>query len=426
MADLTGCPATCDYGTKILPLREQARVMDEWLSVRLDTVLPKVMSREGFDMWIVVCREYNEDPVLLTLLPATIMSARRRTILVFSLLPEGGVERLIISRPGSTRGSLYKGVWDSQAEDQWEALRRVVRERDPKCIGINTSETFAFGDGLSYVEHGLLAAALGPVYMARTKGAERLAIGWLEERTEPELNAYPGIVQIAHGIVAEAFSSRVVHPGITTAADVGWWMRQRMSDMGLRAWFHSDVMVQRRGAASVRQDDPILPGDVLHCDMGFHYLGLATDVQQMAYVLRRGEVDAPFGLKAVLAAGNRLQDIHAGEYVAGRTGNEILAATLEKARAEGLCPCVYSHPIGFHGHGAGPTIGLYDQQEGVPGRGDYELRENTCYAMELNVKAPVDEWDGQTVMMALEEDVVFTEGRVHFLSGRQRAFHLIQ
>ena len=149
MADLTGCPATCDYGTKILPLREQARVMDEWLSVRLDTVLPKVMSREGFDMWIVVCREYNEDPVLLTLLPATIMSARRRTILVFSLLPAGGVERLIISRPGSTRGSLYKGVWDSQAEDQWEALDES-RERDPKCIGINTSETFAFGDGLVY------------------------------------------------------------------------------------------------------------------------------------------------------------------------------------------------------------------------------------------------------------------------------------
>ncbi len=419
-------PRSSDYDRKILSLREQARVTDGWLRQRLETVLPSVMAREGFDMWIVICREYNEDPVLLTLLPATAMSARRRTMLVFSRSESGAVDRLMLSRSGGGRGGLYQGVWDPDREDQWEALARVVRERDPKSIGINTSDTFAFGDGVSHTEYGLLGEALGQKYMSRARGAERLAVGWLEERTEAELTAYPGIVQIAHGIVEEAFSSRVVHPGITTANDIGWWMRQRMADMGLRAWFHSNVTVQRRGEPNVKADDPILPGDVLHCDMGFIYLGLATDVQQLAYVLRQGETDAPFGLRSVLAAGNRLQDIHAGEFVAGRTGNEILAATLEKAVAEGLTPCVYSHPLGFHGHGAGPTIGLYDHQEGVPGRGDYELRENTCYAMELNVKAPVAEWGGQVVTAALEEDIAFTGGKVHFLDGRQMAFHLIR
>lgn len=427
MPERLRCPARAsDYERKVLSLREQARVTDGWLRLRLETVLPETMAREGFDMWIVVAREYNEDPVLLTLLPAKAMSARRRTILVFSRTEAGGFERLIMSRSGSGERGLYRGVWDSRVEDQWEALSRIVRERDPRSIGINTSETFAFGDGLTHVEHGLLSRALGPMYMARARGAERLAVGWLEERTEAELRAYPGIVQIAHGIIREAFSSRVVHPGITTAEDIGWWMRQRMSDMGLRAWFHSDVTVQRKGESSVQPDEPVVQGDILHCDMGFHYLGLATDVQQLAYVLRRGEMDAPFGLKAVLAAGNRLQDIHAQEYVKGRTGNEILAATLARANAEGLVPCVYSHPIGFHGHGAGPTIGLYDHQEGVSGRGDYELRENTCYAMELNAKAPVDEWDGQEVIAPLEEDIVFAGGKAHFLAGRQKSFHLIQ
>ncbi|MGI6666503.1 MAG: M24 family metallopeptidase [Bacillota bacterium] len=419
-------PRSSDYDRKVLSLREQARVTDGWLRQRLETVLPSVMAREGFDMWIVVCREYNEDPVLLTLLPATAMSARRRTILVFSRSESGTVDRLMLSRVGGGRGGLYEGVWNPEVEDQWEALSRVVRERDPKSIGLNISDTFAFGDGLSHTEYRLISEALGEKYMSRARGAERLAVGWLEERTESELAAYPGIVQIAHGIVEEAFSSRVVHPGITTANDIGWWMRQRMADMGLKAWFHSNVTVQRQGEPNVKADDPILPGDVLHCDMGFIYLGLATDVQQLAYVLKPGELDAPFGLKAVLAAGNRLQDIHAGEFVEGRTGNEILAATLEKALAEGLTPCVYSHPLGFHGHGAGPTIGLWDQQEGVPGRGDYELRENTCYAMELNVKAPVAEWGGQVVTAALEEDIVFTGGKVRFLDGRQKAFHLIR
>jgi hypothetical protein len=421
-----GVPRSSDYERKLLSLRDQARVTDGWLRQRLETVLPSVMAREGFDMWIVICREYNEDPVLLTLLPATAMSARRRTMLVFSRTQSGAVERLMLSRSGGGRGGLYEGVWDPEAEDQWEALARVVRERDPKSIGLNISETFAFGDGLSHTEYRLLSDVLGEKYMSRARGVERLAVGWLEERTEAELHAYPGIVQIAHGIVKEGFSSRVVHPGVTTAEDVGWWMRQRMADMGLRAWFHSNVTVQRHGEPNVRPDAPILPGDVLHCDMGFIYLGLATDVQQLAYVLRPGEQDVPSGLKALLAAGNRLQDIHAGEFVEGRTGNEILAATLEKAVAEGLTPCVYSHPLGFHGHGAGPTIGLYDHQEGVPGRGDYELRENTCYAMELNVKAPVPEWDGQIVTAALEEDMAFTGGKVRFLDGRQEAFHLIR
>jgi Xaa-Pro aminopeptidase len=246
---------------------------------------------------------------------------------------------------------------------------------------------------------------------------------------------WAGLVEIGHAIIAEAFSSRTIQPGITTTDDVVWWMRQKMLDLGLRAWFQPTVDIQAHGLAyekpgagqkvSASRRKRILPGDLLHCDVGFYYLGLATDQQQNAYVLRPGEEDAPEGLKATLAEGNRLQDIHAEAMAEGRTGNEILKMALEKAKEEGLRQSIYTHPIGYHGHAAGPTIGLWDQQDGVPGQGDYELFDSTCCAIELNVVKPVPEWDDQQVRMALEEDAVFAGGGLRWLSGRQTQLHLI-
>lgn len=422
-----GCGAYADaFRSKILPLRSRAEVGNGWLRQRLDNVLPEIMKREGFDMWIVAAREYNEDPVIMTLLPDPAMSARRRTMLVFSLNRDGSFDRLTLDRYG--HGDYYEAVWDPDEEEQYECLGRIVRERDPEVIGINVSDTFAFGDGLTHGEYTQLAVALGEEYMGRARGAERLSVGWLERRIQPELTVYPGIVEIGHAIIAEAFSSRTIQPGITTTDDIAWWMRQKMLDLGLRAWFQPTINIQAPGESHEKKEDKrklVLPGDLLHCDMGFTYLGLATDQQQNAYVLRAGESDAPEGLKVALAEGNRLQDIHAEAMAVGRTGNEVLKAALDKAREEGLKPSIYTHPIGYHGHGAGPTIGLWDRQEGVPGRGDYELFDDTCYAIELNVKKGIPEWSGQEVKIALEEDAVLTGGRIQWLSGRQTRFHLI-
>lgn len=413
------------YRGKILPLRLRAEIRNGWLKQRLETVLPEIMRREGLDMWIVVAREYNEDPVIMTLLPEPMMYARRRTILVFHLKDDGTLERLVLSRYGIK--DFYEGVWDPDEEEQYDCLGRVVKERDPKAVGINISETFAFGDGLTHSEHGLLSAALGEEYMGRTRHAEMLAVGWLERRIKPEMEAYPGIVEITHAIVAEAFSSRVIHSGITTTDDVVWWMRQKMFDLGLQAWFQPSVDIQAPGQKYDAEDKRklIWPGDLLHCDIGFYYLGLATDIQQNAYVLKVGESEVPEGLEAALSDANRLQEIHAEEMVAGRTGNQILKAALDRAKGEGINASIYTHPLGYHGHAAGPTIGLWDRQEGVPGRGDYELFEDTCYAIELNAKREVPEWGGQEVRMALEQDAVFTGGKLHFMAGRQTRLHLI-
>lgn len=418
------------FREKILPLRARAQVRNAWLRQRLDELLPELMQREGFDMWVVVAREYNEDPVIMTLLPEPAMAARRRTILVFSLQADGSLERLTLDRYG--HDDYYEAAWDPDEEAQYDCLARVVRERDPQVIGLNTSETFAFGDGLTHAEYKNIASVLGEEITARIQGAERLAVGWLERRIEPELIVYPGIVEIGHAIIGEAFSSRVIQPGISTTDDVVWWMRQKMLDLGLQAWFQPTIDIQAPGEpfGSIGLKDrerrrEILPGDMLHCDMGFYYLGLATDQQQLAYVLKPGEKDAPEGLKAGLADGNRLQEIHIEAMQVGRTGNQVLKAALKQAKGEGIEPMIYTHPLGYHGHGAGPTIGLWDRQEGVPGQGDYELFAGSCYAIELNVKRAIPEWDGQEVLFGLEEDAVLTGDGVRWLSGRQTEFHLI-
>ncbi len=419
-------PSISDLRQRILPLRQQADITDRWLSYRLQHVLPEIMMREGIDMWLVLAREYNEDPVVMSLLPAAMLTARRRTLLGFYLRPDRTVECINMGRWERGLNQFYTGGWDKTKETQWEYAARVVRERKPDTIGLNVSNTFAFGDGLTKTQYDELTAALDPQDAERVQSAERLAVGWLEKRTEEELQAYQGINKLAHDIIAKAFSHEVVHPGVTTGTDVAWWIRQVINDIGLASWFSPTVMIQRRGVAMPDPDTIIRPGDLLHCDVGLHYLGLATDTQQMAYVLRLDEAGVPADIQQALAAGNQLQDIFAASFVAGRTGNEIFQEAIEQAKAQGLEAMIYTHPIGYHGHGAGPTIGLFDQQSFVKGSGEYPLHENTCYAVELNVKYRLPSWDDQEVMIALEQTSLFNGDSVQYLGGRQTAFHVIQ
>ena len=414
------------FQNKVLPLRERAQVRNRWLKQRLSQVLPMLMEREGLEMWVVTAREYNEDPVMMSLLPAEMLSARRRTILVYHRLSDGTVDCLSLSRPVPIMDQFYQASWPDNSIPQYDRLAQIIEERDPQTIGINVSNVFAFGDGLTHGEYQLLVESLGDKYIPCLRSAIGLCLGWLEYRTADEIAAYVGINEIAHGIIKEAFSSRVVLPGVTTALDVAWWIRQRIRDLGLVTWFMPSVSIQRQGCTKLEKSEIIKPGDILHCDVGIKYLGLCTDTQQNAYVLKLGEVDVPEGLKIALKEGNRLQDIHAEQMKTGRTGNEILDQSLKAAKQKGIVPCVYSHPIGFHGHGAGPTIGLYDQQNGVPGRGEYQLYDNTAYAMELNIHKEIPEWDNQTVRIALEQTIIYTASEVHFLSGRQTAWHLIR
>ncbi|HEX5724169.1 MAG TPA: M24 family metallopeptidase [Longimicrobiaceae bacterium] len=423
-------------------LRQQAGVRQEWLRLRLERVLPRLMREHGVSMWIIPVREYNEDPVFWALVSPTTMAARRRTIYLFcDRGPERGVERIAIG--GTSQGGLYRVVRDPQAPvgtagttrrpaepfgpDQWTLLPPLVEECDPATIALDVSHTHAFSDGLTAGEQEQLLAVLPEKYRARIVRRELLALQYLEERLPEMLPRYVEMQRLVHRILAEAFSERVITPGVTRTDDVVWWLRQRVVDLGLGTWFHPSVTVQRRGVEMGDSVSPVIRrGDVLHSDFGITVLGLNTDTQHMGYVLREGETDAPAGLYAALRRGNRLQDLLMEEMSPGRTGNEVLRATLARMRAEGIDGTVYTHPVGDHGHGAGPLIGLWDRQEGVPGRGEVPLRPLTWFSIELQATTPVPEWDGQPVRMGLEEDAhLDAEGRRHWVLTRQEQFHLV-
>ncbi|WP_448624060.1 M24 family metallopeptidase [Geodermatophilus sp. URMC 64] len=420
-----------------LPLREQADVRDRWLTQRLLDLLPALMDRAGIDLWLVIGREYNEDPVLATLLPATWLSARRRTILALQRSDDGVTAAAVSRYPVGQ----FLAAWspDEHAgvpaeESQWAEVRRIVEQARPRRIGIDVSADVALADGLSHTEHRQLTEALGP-YADRLVSAEELAVGWLETRLPEEIAVLHALNRLAHQVIAEAYSPAAITVGVTTALDVAWWIRQRFADLGVGVWFQPTVGLQRAGVPLVEErgttlpavpyDAVIEPGDLVHCDIGLSSLGLTTDTQRNGYVLRPGETAAPAGLRAAMAAGNRMQDLTTAELRIGRTGNEVLAAARAAAAAEGLDGDVYSHPVGYHGHGAGPAIGLWDQQDGVPGTGERRLRPDTAYALELCVRVTVPEWGGQTVRMALEQGIALTDRGVEYLDGRQTELILI-
>lgn len=434
----TTCPQdqgyTVDELPAILPQRDQAAATNALLRDRLDNLLPRLMRESGLDMWLVINREYAEDPVYLTLVPAPVFAARRTTILVFhDRGEEAGVERLTVSR--YALGDFYAPAWEEGGSDdaQWARLREVIAERDPQTIGIDTSTHWAHADGLSAGLRDRLQDALGAPYTDRLQSAENLAIRWLETRTAAELEVYPQLVHLARRVIAEAFTNGVITPGITTTDDVAWAIRQRFSDLGLPIWFQPYCNVQRRGwippADSViwgQTGAVIQRGDLVHTDVGIRYLRLCTDTQEMAYVLRPGEDDAPPGLQAAMAVGNRWQDLLTGSFVTGRSGNGILAATRKAAEAEGIVCSVYTHPLGFYGHAAGPTIGMWDNQGPTPVRGDWPLHPSTAYAIEGSVTVPIPEWDDQLVQIKLEQDAWFDGQTVTYIGGRQTRWHLIR
>lgn len=409
----------------ILAPRERAALENRILRERLDTLIPQIMRAEGIDLWLLVAREYFEEPVVATMLDAENFHARRRTILVFHDPGEGKpVERLTVSRYGL--GGLFAPAWDPDKQpDQWQAVADLIAARDPKKIAINSSDLTQFADGLTLSQYDRFMSALPPALHERVTSGEGLAIRWLETRTPAEMELYPTVVRIAHAVIGEAFSRKVITPGVTTAEQVQWWYRDRLIQLGLTPWFHPSVAIQRQGREGMIEGDEVIrPGDLLWTDFGITYLRLNTDTQHLAYVLKPGESAAPAGLRQGLANSNRVQDFLTRAFKVGRSGNEALAIARADSIAAGLEPSIYTHPIGHHGHGAGPSIGFWDNQQADP-RGNGPIRANTAWSIELTSYAAVPEWGGQRVDFRTEEDAFFDGESVRFIDGRQTAITLI-
>ena len=439
-------PAQHPFGT----LREQATLQQEWLRKRLDTFLPGLMRKHGIDLWVVPTREYNEDPVFWAIVSPDTFAARRRTIYVFfdkcaaaGTAPSAScVERIALG--GTSQGGVFDARRSMRAaasnvgrgqqaelwgDEQWMALKAVIDERNPRAIGINRSTVFAFSDGLSSGELQGMTTALGDTLTAKFRDAESLPLELVAVRLPEEEVFFRRMQELVWSLTQTMFSSAVVTPGKTKTSDLVWWWRQRVNDLGLGTWFQPSVDVQRSGtsAEDLGEDPVIQRGDVLHCDVGITVARLNTDTQHLAYVLRPGESDAPEGVRKALANANALQDIVMDELKPGRTGNEILGAARTRMKAKAIDGSIYSHPIGLHGHGAGPLIGLWDYQDGVVGRGEAKVIPSMWWSIELQATTPVAEWHGQPVRMAQEEDAIIgADGRIRWAIRRQDKLFLIR
>ncbi|MBU87320.1 MAG: Xaa-Pro aminopeptidase [Flavobacteriaceae bacterium] len=418
------------FSQNILNIKDRATTIKEIQKDRIENLLPKLMEETNLDMWVIIAREYNEDPIIKTLLPPTWLNARRRTILVFNYDKKSNqLDKVAISRYNF--GENIPSIWNKDEQpDQMKALYDYILEKSPQKIGLNFSKNFALVDGISKTDYDLFFNNAPEEIKRKITSAETLGIRWIETRTEKEKVIFSQLVEITHNIISEAFSTKVITPGITTTDDVVWWMREKVVDLNLKTWFHPTVDVQRNEKSDLyafdgkSKFDIIQPGDLVHCDFGISYLTLNTDCQQIAYVLKPGEEKAPNFLTDALKEANRLQDIFTNQFKYKRTGNDILKSSLEIGKSEGLDPQIYTHPLGTFGHSAGTTIGMWDSQGGVPVNGDVTMMYDTAYAIELNNKSYIKEW-GKEVRIMLEEAGIFEKKGFRYVNGRQNKILLI-
>ena len=393
---------------KIRSLKEQYALKDQCLKERLEIILPQVMEDADVDMWIVASKEYHEDPTFKAMVPAEYLTARRITMFAFSKEADG-IHRYSLSMPDKSVAKFYESKWQFGKEDQMVALKRLIEEKDPKRIALNMSKEFAVCDGFSIGLYQMFKESLGEDIMNKMVNDDLLAMKFMEIRTPTELKLMPEVMSVAHDIMERMYTTDVIKPGITTTNDLEWFMKEEVNKLGLSYWFEPTMDLQRKNGDESRYDSCVIQkGDLLHCDFGIYYMNMCTDTQRLGYVANDDEDTMPQYLLDGMKVGNRFQDIVRENMIVGRTGNEVFEAAMKQAKEEGIQAMLYSHPCNMYGHGPGPTIGLFSNQNAIPIKGDVKLSNNTVYALELNVK--VDDY-----YYFLEETVALTDDGVNFL-----------
>ncbi|MBA7619647.1 hypothetical protein ES703_26986 [subsurface metagenome] len=420
-----------DIKDKILPVRERAKIQNDWLKWRFENILPGIMRDAGIDLWLIINREYNEDTVYFTLAPQpTVYSYRTTIVMLHDKGGEEGVE--ILSASDHPRAMGGKNVYADRSKGQFENLAEVIKKINPKKIGINTSENWHLADGLNSTMRQRLEKALGPEMSKRLVSAEKLCVDWLQIRSPQELETYKQICSIAHDIIREISSNKYIKPDVTTIDDLRWQMRQKINDLGIESPFHPLTDIQRsKKDAECYKDNPniIRRGDLIHCDMGTRYLGLCSDMQWHIYVCREGESDAPEGLKKGLQKTIELSKILTGEFKEGRTGDEITKAAMKKAKAADINSLVYTHSIGNYVHSAGVRLDTRPLDEVAVEnrkRTHYQIPLNTVYAIEFHCLFNIPEWDDKEVEIGFEDEAALTKDGCNFLDGYQEDFFLIK
>lgn len=413
---------------KLLSVREQVKVREDWLKKRFETILLPMMRKHGVSMWIVVNEEFHPDAVTEYIAPPIPYMGRRD----FFILADTGdkLEKFAIVRYDDEHLRNHYTVLNPPGIKIAETLRQIVAERNPKTIALNYGSGRGQSDGLTFEGYKYLAETLGKDFESRFVSGKKLIADYLDTRLAEESEHYRTAILVTDVLTRRAFSREVITPGKTTVGDVRWWLMQQVNNLGLSVWFVPDLRVQRQSpeknaplqSFNVANESMILqPGDLIHVDFGLNYMGLSTDWQKHAYILKTGEKDAPQGLKDALKNTNRLQDALFAVARAGMTGPEVYAATMTEMKKQNIQAMIYSHPLGAHGHGLGAPI---DARR--PATDEEKLRLGSYTSIELNTATVVPEWNNQLVFIMAEDDAFMTDKGYEFFRPRQTEFYLIR
>ncbi len=411
----------------ILPLSKQSQLSTEILKERLDKILPSAMKSTNIDTWIIISKEYGEDPIFNTFTTWDMPRARRLNFLIFKYDKETNrIQSYSIGITSPEMNKIYQD-YKLKEEKEWITLNRLLNELNPNVIGLNFSDQFGQCDGISYSIYEKFAASVDENFVKKVTSANELAVKWLAQMTPIEIDIMKTLVEVTHDIIRTVFNKEFIKIGETTTTEIEWEMREIIAKLNCDYWFGPDVDLQRKGVDNPRIFNTVIQeGDLLHCDIGLNckYLNLNTDIQWLGYIRKENEKQVPHYLKKLMEKCNDFQDIVIKNINSGITGNEVLSKSLSNASTLSVKPMLYTHPIGTFGHGVGPNIGLFNNQVFVEGTGERTIENNTCYALELNVSDEIKEWDNQRVYIFLEEDICYKD-KVFFLSNRQEEILLI-
>jgi hypothetical protein len=252
-----------------------------------------------------------------------------------------------------------------------------------------------------------------------------------------EKEHYTTAVALTEHLVKRALSSEVITPGKTTVGDVRRWLYDAVAAHGVTTWFQPDLRVQRQGVpnptsrgflAVAPEHLVIARGDVVHVDFGITYMGLDTDWQKMAYVLRDGETDVPLGLKLAMKATNILQDALMRRHSRpGKLAGDVYNDTMAEMKERNIEAMIYSHPVGAQGHGLGASIDFRAaQRKDIGQQTQKPLRRGSYISIELNTAAPVPEWGNQKVFVMMEDVAWLDDDGWEFFRPRQEGWYLVR
>ena len=412
------------------------RLAQEWdvKAEKMNEHLLPTMREHGVDMWIIMSRENNPDPALDLFGDFGISGwYGQRNAYVFTDPGTGDdLETVVFGTHLSQHlDEFYDRIvsYHGDREGLAPLIREYVHEEDPETIAINQSRTISMADGLTAAMKEYLENAIGPEYSSRLVSSEPMFIDYVSRRTQGELEIERQASEITWNILRRAFSNEVITPGETTLMDLHWWIVNEWKSQDLELNFPPGLDIQRRGvdgSIGDGENPTIRPGDVLHVDFGVKLMGLVTDQQKMAYVLKPGEEEPPEGLKEAFANSVRGGEFLVEELKPGVKGYQVMERAERRARAQGLDADIYPHVQGNWVHGVGAWGSpRWPERYGIHPK--EPVRPTEFWSIEYSVTTAVPEWGGQEVSMAREEDARVTEdGDVEYLTGPQEELWLIR